>query len=394
MELTIIIISTILTYIYISYIFAQSKLNETYYLTDVIDENINNFFALASLFSLNIFMFNKLFLNIIKNNLLVALISSFIILIVFIIIIVSISHYISHKYDKTIVNIFSIFNKLSYIVYYPFILVYRLVKKLFFYKDSDKMSEDEFLEIIEQAEELDGITESESKLIKSVLDFDELKVTDIYTPRIDVIAVNIDDTINNIKNVFISSGFSRLPLYEEEIDNIVGIVNYKDFFNQVILEKKDLNTVIQKPEEVTEYMKVHNLLSLLKLNQAHMAVVKDEFGGTLGIVTMEDILEELVGDIFDEHDIVVENITQIADNKYLIKGSTYLDEVLEILNIDEDIFEEDYLTVNGWVVTTLESVGQKGDTFTYNNLTVKVTKANSKQVLEVEVTIIDKESDN
>jgi len=390
MEIAIILLSTILTYIYISYIFAKSKLNETYYLTDVIDENINNFFAVATLLSLNLFMINNLFKTIILNNLLTTFLCSFIVLIMLIIFIVSVSHYVSHKFDKRIEKLFRLFNSVSYILYYPFILIYQLCKKLFFYKEDEKMSEDEFLDMIEQAEELDGITESESKLIKSVLDFDELKVTDIYTPRIDVIAVNKDDSITNIKNVFITSGYSRLPLYEDEIDNIIGVLNYKDFFTKVILEQNDLSKIIQKPVEVTEYMKVNNLLSLLKVNQSHMAIVKDEFGGTLGIVTMEDVLEELVGDIFDEHDVVVENISQIAENKYLIKGSTYLDELIETLNIDENVFKEDYLTVNGWVVNNLETVGKKGDSFEYNNLKVIVTKANSKQVLEIELTIINK----
>lgn len=272
----------------------------------------------------------------------------------------------------------------------PLTFVYVMLKKLFYKPSNVKMTEDEFLDIIDKAELEDGINESEKDLIKSVLDFDNMKVLDIYTPRTDIVAIEDDMTKNEITKVFKTSGLSRLPIYTKSIDNIIGTINHKDFYNEVLLGKLELATIIQRPVEVPEYMAAKNLLSLLKTNKSHIAIVKDEYGGTLGIVTMEDILEELVGDIFDEHDKVSVNIRKLNDHKYIVSGSAYIDELNEYIdeiNLDE-LEDEDYSTVNGWTLSNLGKMGKPGDTFTYNNISVLVTKANNKMVLEVELTIL------
>lgn len=388
MNYYIIILTLILSVIYTLYIFSNVKDKEITDFKSFLKFNLNNFLMIITLYTLNIISLKEVLNDFIKNNLLVLFITSYLLSTLFMLINIYITNKISNIYYEKINKSLNIFNKLSYVIFFPIIFITNLLNKLFLYNEKDKMSEDDFLDIIEQAEELDGITANESKLIKSVLDFDELKVTDIYTPRIDVIAVELNDSLESIKDSFIKSGFSRLPLYKDEIDNILGVINYKDFFTNVLLNKKDIKTIIQEPVEITEYMKVNNLLSLLKINKSHMAIVKDEFGGTLGIATMEDVLEELVGDIFDEHDIVVENIKQISENKYLVLGQTYIDELLEYLNIEDELNDdEDFLTVNGWVLSKLEKVGNKGDTFEYKNLKVEVLKANTKQVLEVKITV-------
>lgn len=388
MNYYIIILTLILSVIYTLYIFSNVKDKEITDFKSFLKFNLNNFLMIITLYTLNIISLKEILNEFIKNNLLVLFITSYLLSTLFMLINIYITNKISNIYYEKINKSLNIFNKLSYVIFFLIIFITNLLNKLFLYNEKDKMSEDDFLDIIEQAEELDGITANESKLIKSVLDFDELKVTDIYTPRIDVIAVELNDSLESIKDSFIKSGFSRLPLYKDEIDNILGVINYKDFFTNVLLNKKDIKTIIQEPVEITEYMKVNNLLSLLKINKSHMAIVKDEFGGTLGIATMEDVLEELVGDIFDEHDIVVENIKQISENKYLVLGQTYIDELLEYLNIEDELNDdEDFLTVNGWVLSKLEKVGNKGDTFEYKNLKVEVLKANTKQVLEVKITV-------
>lgn len=296
---------------------------------------------------------------------------------------------LADKYPEKVAKV------LKYLIYFftylllPLSSLYIIIRRLVFKPVKVKMTEDEFLDIIDKAELEDGINENEKDLIKSVLDFDDLKVLDIYTPRIDIIAIEESMSNDEIVDIFKKSGLSRLPVYEKSIDNIIGTINHKDFYNDVLLGKKNIGTIIQKPVEVPEYMAAKNLLTLLKSNQSHIAIVKDEFGGTLGIVTMEDVLEELVGDIFDEHDKLTNNIRKLNDHKFLVLGSTYLDELEEALNLDlTELEEEDYLTVNGWVLSSLGKMGKAGDHFKYNNLSVFVRRANNKMILEVEVNIL------
>ncbi|MCR1808829.1 hemolysin family protein [Haploplasma modicum] len=295
---------------------------------------------------------------------------------------------VTKKYPEVMIKIFGIFEKLTKYLFYPLSALYLFLKSIIYKEEKEIMTEDEFLEFIDQAEQQSGITEDESKLIKSVLDFNDLKIEDIYTPRTELVSINIKDEIKDITNSFVKSGFSRLPVYEETIDNIIGTINYKDFYNNVLIKNKKLKSVIQAPLEVTEYMDVKNLLSLLKLNKQHLAIVKDEFGGTLGIVTMEDVLEELVGDIYDEHDKVDFNVKELAPSKYVVSGQTYIDELEGIINT-QALDKEDYLTVNGWVIANLGKIGQKNDSFIYDGFMVTVLKADNKKVIEVELEKID-----
>ncbi|HHW79284.1 MAG TPA: HlyC/CorC family transporter, partial [Acholeplasmataceae bacterium] len=275
----------------------------------------------------------------------------------------------------------------------PFTYIYTLVVDKIYKPKKKTMTEDALLVMVDRAEQEFGINENESKLIKSVLDFDELKVLDIYTPRVDLVAISKNATNDEIVKVFRRSGFSRLPVYDENVDDIIGIINHKDFYNKVLLEKKTLNDILSKPLEVTEYMDVSNLLALLKSNQEHLAVVKDEYGGTLGIVTMEDILEELVGDIWDEHDNVVEAIQLVEENKYLVHGSTYLSDLIDKLELD-NLEDDDNVTVNGWITSNLGKIGSAGDSFVYDNLDVKVVTASQKKVFEVIINVLDIKENN
>lgn len=351
---------------------------------------------LAALIVVGLFFleFNRLFrIHLSLSNTLSILITSICgSLIIIIFGLIPVVRFSENRYEA-ILNKTSKFIKLIKYLFIPFTALYTVVVDKIYKPKKKTMTEDELLVMVDRAEQEFGINENESKLIKSVLDFDELKVLDIYTPRVDLVAVSFNNTKEEITEIFKTSGFSRIPVYEDSIDNIIGIINHKDFYNKVLLENYGLKVIINKPLEVTEYMDLNNLLTLLKKNQEHLAVVKDEYGGTLGVVTMEDILEELVGDIWDEHDHVVEPIQMIEDDKYLVHGSTYLTDLVDKLGLDE-LEDEDYITVNGWITANLGKIGSAGDSFIYENLDVKVITASQKKVFEVIINVIDKENNN
>lgn len=285
---------------------------------------------------------------------------------------------------------YTIYNVVSYIYIPIMVIVYlwqALIAKIIKLTESATVTEDELLGVVEEAQQDGSINEDEGDLIRSVLDFGDLSVDDIFTPRVQMVAISLDATKDEIVKKFKKTGYSRLPVYKKNVDDIVGVINYKDFYNRMVLDKTDIEGIMSKPVNVTEYMKVSDLLTLLQENKAHMAIVKDEFGGTLGIVTMEDILEELVGDIWDEHDEIIERIHKVSDYEYRVKGIADLDEVFETIGMETDDF--DHTTVNGWVLESLGTMAQIGMSFTYQNLEVVVTAADDTKVLEVTIFIKD-----
>jgi putative hemolysin len=265
-----------------------------------------------------------------------------------------------------------------------FSLWQKLMNRVFKFQKEAPTTEDELLTYVSEVQQEGGINENEGDLIRSVIDFDDLKVEEIFTPRVNVVAISENDDLKKITHAFRHSGYSRLPVFDTNIDHIIGTINHKDFYNRVLLEKQALDTIIKPPVFVTEYMKVSNLLELLQENKSHMAIVKDEFGGTLGIVTMEDILEEIVGDIWDEHDEIIEQMIRIDDHNYRVKGYADLEDVFEELGIDEEL---EFSTVNGWAQDELGKIPSIGEVFNYKNLTVTITGADTKKVLEVNIEV-------
>jgi len=272
-----------------------------------------------------------------------------------------------------------------------FSLWQKLMNRIFKFQKEAPTTEDELLTYVSEVQQEGGINENEGDLIRSVIDFDDLKVEEIFTPRVNVVAISENDDLKKITHAFRHSGYSRLPVYDTNIDHIIGIINHKDFYNRVLLEKQALDTIIKPPVFVTEYMKVSNLLELLQEYKSHMAIVKDEFGGTLGIVTMEDILEEIVGDIWDEHDEIIEQMIKIDEKNYRVKGYADLEDVFEELGIDEDL---EFSTVNGWAQDELGKIPSIGEVFNYKNLTVTITGADTKKVLEVNIEVRELENEN
>ena len=241
-------------------------------------------------------------------------------------------------------------------------------------------TEEELITIVEEAENEGGIDAHESELIKSAIEFTDVDVEEILTPRVEVQAMELGASDDEISELFQESGYSRLPVYQETVDNIVGILHEKDFYAN--RGKVPVRELMSTPTYVMQNTKVSDLLKLLQKTKSHMAVVVDEYDGVQGIVTMEDILEELVGEIWDEHDEVVEEYRALPDGGYLVDGGANLDDMLELFDIHK---EYDPVTVNGWVLEELGRFPKAGDSFECDNLIVTVEKAEKRRATEVRV---------
>ncbi len=264
-----------------------------------------------------------------------------------------------------------------------FALWKKLLDKIFKVKDEDKMTQDELLMIVEEVEQEGGIDEDESNLLKNAIEFTDLDAEDILTHRVDLEALPITATKEEVAAVFSESRYSRLLIYDGSIDNIVGVVHQKDFYRGTGVTGKKITQIMTAPIFVPKGVKISDLLKMLQKHKSHIAVVSDEYGGTLGIVTMEDILEELVGEIWDEHDEVVESIRQIDENTWRISCQADLDEMYALFDIDEEF---DCTSISGWVMDRMERIPEEGDSFDYKNLHVVVTATDSRRILEIAVT--------
>ena len=250
-------------------------------------------------------------------------------------------------------------------------------------REERKLTQEELLVMVEEVEQSGGIDQEEGKLLRSAIEFPELRAKDVLTHRADLEAVPLEASGREVAAVFQKSGFSRLPVYEGSIDRIVGIVHQKDFYSETGLTGKPLQSLMTPPLFVTKSITISELLRLLQKRKTHMAVVCDEYGGTLGIVTMEDILEELVGEIWDEHDEIVEEFRQTAEGTVRAAGSASLDKLFARFRLaDEDTHCE---TVGGWVTERLGRIPAVGDCLQYGNLELTVTGADDRRILELEV---------
>lgn len=246
------------------------------------------------------------------------------------------------------------------------------------------ITEEELLAIVEEAKQDGGIDEQEGSLIKSAIEFTELEAMDIATPRVDVTGIPVDADKEEIAAVFGETGYSRLPVYKDKIDDIIGIIYQKDFYNQVYRGVCGVEAIVRPALYVAKSKKINVLLKELQKNKMHIAVVIDEFGGTMGIVTLEDILEELVGEIWDEHDVVVQEIEKISDQEYLVLGNTSVEKLFEELGGEEE-FES--FTVSGWVMELAERIPEEGDVFYYENMTITVMKMKDRRVEQVRIVL-------
>ena len=272
-----------------------------------------------------------------------------------------------------------------------------LISRIFKLGAQETITDDEILTMVEEAETGGSLDEGRSELIQNAIEFDELTAEDVMTPRPDMVAVDTDCTQEELADLFRETGYSRLPVYEEDIDRIIGVINQKDFHNHIVGTDRKIIDYIIPVVFVAETIKIFDLLRKMQQLKTHMAIVIDEYGGTEGLVTMEDIIEELVGEIYDEHDVVInKEILPLQNGSYRVQASANVEKIFDYLDIDEEIQEVN--TINGWVAMNLDRLPKRDDKFEQTIgdklLKVRVTKADDRKAIEINLvceTVADEE---
>lgn len=268
-----------------------------------------------------------------------------------------------------------------------FALWKKMLSKLVKIKNTRGITEEELITMVEEATSDGEIEQHEGDLIRNAIEFNDLDVSDVLTPRMELVAVSEEDSVELIHQTFTESGYSRLPVYRNSIDTIIGVIHLKDFF---LRKSNNPKHFIKPVYHTTDSIKISKLLHQLQEQKSHLAVVSDEYGGTVGIVTLEDIVEEIVGEIWDEHDEVVMDIEEVESNVYLVFGRASLDKLFRTVDVD---YETDIATVNGWVTRQLGHWPQKGDRFYFQNLEVEVCLVEALKAIQVRVTVLQFDED-
>lgn len=263
----------------------------------------------------------------------------------------------------------------------------KFISVVFKLKNEEIITEEEIITIVEEAKEDGTLKQEETELIKSVIEFDDQEVENIYTPRVNLVAVDINSSMEDIQKVFQTTKFSRLPVYLETIDQIIGTIHQSDFYSLLFTKATSIKSILKEPYFTTSHTKISKLLNQLQKNKTHMAIVLDEYGGTLGIVTMEDILEELVGEIWDEHDVEVAHYFKEDDTTYIVNGNAPTDIIFELFNYEaeKDNFEAN--TVSGWILEYLGEIPISGTTFKFKNLQVDILQSTVKKINKVRISL-------
>ena len=282
--------------------------------------------------------------------------------------------------------------------FYPMILILQRIVKLFSKKvggeQQPSVTEEELKVIIEEIEDEGVLNEHESELVQSAIDFDDITADEILTPRVDVTAVEVNDSPEKIKDLFFSTGFTRMPVYKKSIDDIIGVVNEKDFI-KAYLENRDVDirAIMQTVIFVPPKKRISGLMKELQKARLHIAVVSDPFGGTIGIVTLEDIIEELVGEIWDESDKVTTEFERISDDTYRISGDMNVYDLFEELDVDENAYEGSSQSVGGWALDVFERIPEPQESFDFENLHIVVEKVQDQRITSFLVRVFQKKED-
>lgn len=277
-----------------------------------------------------------------------------------------------------------------------FILLKKGLSKIFHRKESVSMTEEELKVMIDEIEDEGVLETQESNLVRSALEFDEITVDEIITPRVRITAVEAGENIDDVRKKFLQEEYSRMPVYERTLDNIIGIITEKEFFKQY--EKSSdftIRSIMQETIYLPQMQKLSEVFRTMQKQKCHMSVVLDQHGGTLGIVTMEDILEELVGEIWDESDEVKSPVTVVGNNIFEVYGDVSLNSLrrfLEARDIPADIESEAH-TVAGWVLGLFGSIPKSGDVISNGCFTVTVLDAAELRVNRVRIEIRNTESE-
>ncbi len=274
----------------------------------------------------------------------------------------------------------------------PLIWLFVQVKKLvigrFHKEDTPTVTEEELRYIIEETVDEGVLEEHESELIQSALEFNDTTASEILTPRVDVVGVDVESTPQEVAGVFLSERYSRLVVYEKSIDSIIGIITLKDFFSAYLKDPNfDLRSIMQEVMFVPPGKPVYGLLKELQKQKAQIAVVVDQYGGTLGVVSLEDILEELVGEIWDEDEENVSLCTPIGEGVWQAAGETHVDDLLEQIAPDVTLEEDHPTTLSGWIVDQIERIPEAGESFELNGLQIRILSMDEHVIKRVEIRI-------
>lgn len=261
----------------------------------------------------------------------------------------------------------------------------KLVNRIFKPDADTKLSQEELLMLVDEVQQGGSIDKSEGELLRNAIEFTERDAEDILTHRVDLEAVPIDATKEEVARIFTESKFSRILVYEDSIDHIVGVIHLKDFYTGDGITQKSLREIMTPPIFIMRHEKIDTILRELQRKKSHIAVVVDEYGGTYGIVTMEDILEELVGEIFDEHDEKSEEVCRVDNDTFSVDGSMDMSDFCEQFHIHP---ETDALSLGGWIMEELGQIPEEGDGFDYENISIRVIATEGHRVSKVEVKIL------
>lgn len=283
-------------------------------------------------------------------------------------------------FSAPIINLFIlILNPINFL----FSIWKKFLSLIFKIEDESKISSEELIMMVDEVQKDGNLDIEESELIKNAIEFSENVVEKIITHRVDLEGVDITASKEEIADLFSKTQFSRILVYDGSIDKIVGVIHMKDFYMGTSITNQNIENIITTPIFVQKSEKVSDLLKLLQKTKSHIAVVLDEYGGTLGIVTMEDILEELVGEIWDEHDDIVEFIKEISSDIYEIDCGIDFIDFCKFFNINDSF---DNISVGGWVSEQMNKIPEKNDKFIYNNLEIEVTEVDFHRILSLKIT--------
>ncbi len=268
--------------------------------------------------------------------------------------------------------------------------IIKLINKLFVTEGDNAVTPDELASIIETGEEEGSIDEDRSELLQSAIDFNETTIKEIMIPRVDMVAVDINDGIDELLKVIEDAPYSRIPVYDSSIDNIVGILVAKNLLKIMVdtpKDKIDIKSLLVEPYYIHMTVKLPDALDVLREERTHIMIVLDEFGGTMGIATMEDILEELVGEIWDEDEVAETDIVEAGPDKYTVEGDMNIFDFFEALDMDEDDFESEYTTVGGWAIEMCEGFPEIGSVFEYKHITVTIDNIEDHRITTLSVIV-------
>ncbi len=257
-------------------------------------------------------------------------------------------------------------------------------------KKSPSVTEEELKYIIEEIEDEGVLEEQESDLVRSALDFDEITINSIFVPRVSVEAVEIDDDIEKIKDLFLKTKYSRLPVYEKDIDHIVGVIHQSDFFEMYVSKSKnDISRIINEPIYITESKKISETLKIMQKEKVHMAVVLDQHGGTAGICTLEDIIEELVGEIYDESDEEDTSFVRLSEKSCEVSAELSVSDFLERFGMEENDIDTERNSVGGWIMELLDRIPEEGERIFSPPFEMEIHMQDEQKIGRVKITLTD-----